>query len=69
MIKRFDSLCRGVTNGPANEAQATEALEKAREGIEKVRAIVAMLQKQNPHLAEVLPRVLLLAEDPPPMDK
>ncbi|KAG1687526.1 hypothetical protein DVH05_005140 [Phytophthora capsici] len=69
MTKRFDALCRGVTNGPANEAQAAEALEKAREGIEKVRAIVTMLQKQNPHLAEVLPRVLLLAEDPPPMDK
>ncbi|ETK92685.1 hypothetical protein L915_04004 [Phytophthora nicotianae] len=69
MTKRFDSLCRGVGSGPANETQAVQALEKAKEGVEKVRAIVAMLQKQNPHLAEVLPRVLLLAEDPPPMDK
>ncbi|KAL3671408.1 hypothetical protein V7S43_003334 [Phytophthora oleae] len=69
MTKRFDALCRGVTNGPANETQAAETLEKAKEGIDKVRAIVTMLQKQNPHLAEVLPRVLLLAEDPPPMDK
>ncbi|KAG7401497.1 Coiled-coil domain-containing protein 40 [Phytophthora boehmeriae] len=69
MAKRFDSLCRGVSNGPPNEAKAAEALEKAAEGIEKVRTIVDLLQKQNPHLAEVLPRVLLLAEDPPPIDK
>ncbi|KAF4131686.1 BRE1 E3 ubiquitin ligase [Phytophthora infestans] len=69
MTKRFDSLCRGVANGPANETQAASALEKAKEGVEKVRAIVVMLQKQNPHLAEVLPRVLLLAENPPPMEK
>ncbi|KAF4321773.1 hypothetical protein BBO99_00000668 [Phytophthora kernoviae] len=69
MTKRFDSLCRGVSNGPSNEAKAAEALEKAAGGIEKIRAIVGILQKQNPHLTEVLPRVLLLAEDPPPIDK
>ncbi|RLN97246.1 hypothetical protein BBJ28_00010386 [Nothophytophthora sp. Chile5] len=69
MVKRFDALCRGASSAPANEAQAAEALDKAAEGVEKVRAIVDQLQKRNPHLAEVLPRVLLLAEDPPPVDK
>ncbi|KAF4031558.1 hypothetical protein GN244_ATG16547 [Phytophthora infestans] len=35
MTKRFDSLCRGVANGPANETQAASALEKAKEGVER----------------------------------
>ncbi|CEG40306.1 uncharacterized protein PHALS_10514 [Plasmopara halstedii] len=69
MIKRFDSLCRGVGTGSLDNEQANFKLKKAKEGIEKVRAIVSMLEKQNPHLAEVLPRVLLLAEDPPPLNK
>nr|CCA15072.1 conserved hypothetical protein [Albugo laibachii Nc14] len=69
LLRRFDHLCKsGMTNpeeDPDSVLKAQQDCERSRENLDSVKNIVANLQDQNPHLSEILNRVLLLAEEPP----
>ncbi|DAZ93030.1 TPA: hypothetical protein N0F65_007864 [Lagenidium giganteum] len=63
LIKRFESLRKSTNN--VDDAKVHEDFSRAQESLQRIQDIVGSLQQQNPHLSEVLTRVLMLAEEPP----
>lgn len=69
LARRFDGWCRDAAQpeGPGNRkssAQCEQDREQAQAALARAKDLVVALQKQHPHLSDVLARVLLLADEP-----
>ncbi|DAZ94275.1 TPA: hypothetical protein N0F65_010872 [Lagenidium giganteum] len=66
LVKRFETMKKSTAPPTSGEdAKGTEEFEKAQTAVDKIKEIISQLQQQSPHLAEVLMRVAMLAEEPP----
>jgi coiled-coil domain-containing protein 40 len=63
LLKRFETLKKGAS--ATDDARAGDEWARAQQSVTRVKEIIAQLQQQSPHLAEVLARVAMLADEPP----